>query len=121
MAQKLGDRLLLAESLAGVASVFAARGQPERAARLYRATAALRGKMGAAGEGQERPATERGLNAVRVALSPEAFAAAWATGAALPLAAVVAEAGGEPPVIEPPDTSVGPADQGTVPTLTARE
>jgi non-specific serine/threonine protein kinase len=90
-----GDRLLLAESLAGVASVFAARGQPERAARLYGATAALRETIGVADEGQERPATERRVAAVRAALAPEEFAAAWAAGEALPLADAVAEALGD--------------------------
>ena len=64
----------------------------ERAARLYGAAAALRERLGAAVVPWERPAHERDLAAVRAALGPAAFAAAWAAGAALPLEAAVAEA-----------------------------
>jgi predicted ATPase/DNA-binding CsgD family transcriptional regulator len=121
MAQELGDRLLLADALAGVASVAAIRGQPERAARLYGAAAALREEIGVPDEGQERPASERRVTAVRAALSPEAFAAAWAAGAALPLAAVVAEALGEPAPIGPTDTTAAVSDPGAAAGLTLRE
>jgi non-specific serine/threonine protein kinase len=121
MAQKLGDGLLLAESLAGVASVFAARGQPERAARLYGATAALRAQIGVAEEGQERPDTERRVTAVRRALSPDAFAAAWSAGASLPLTAVVTEALADTAEVAPPAPTVPSTDEGSLPGLTARE
>src|SRR5262249_11833327 len=46
LAQDHGDRLFLANALTGVASVATVRGQPERAARLYGAAAALRDAIG---------------------------------------------------------------------------
>ena len=82
----------MADALDGVAGVAAARGQAERAARLHGAAAALREQLGATVVPWEHPAHERDLAAVRAALEPEAFAAAWAAGAALPLEAAVAEA-----------------------------
>jgi non-specific serine/threonine protein kinase len=92
LAQEHGDRLFLANALTGIASVAASRRQPERAARLYAAAEALREELGAPDEGWERPAHERRVAAVRAALAPETFAAAWTAGATLPLDAVIAEA-----------------------------
>lgn len=92
LAQEHGDRLFLADALCGVASVAMAQGEPRRAARLYAAAAAIREQLGASVEGWERPAYDRGVAAVRAALSPDAFAAAWATGEDLAQAEVVAEA-----------------------------
>ena len=92
LAEESGDRLFVADALDGVASVAAARGQAERAARLHGAAATLRERLGAAVAPWERPAYERDVAAVRAALGAEAFAAAWAAGAALPLEAAVAEA-----------------------------
>lgn len=87
-----GDRRFLAENLAGIAAAVAARGQPERAARLYGAAALLREQLGAATEGWRPTAYEREVAQVRAALPPATFAAAWEAGTALPLAAVIAEA-----------------------------
>jgi DNA-binding NarL/FixJ family response regulator len=69
----------------------AARGQAQRAARLFGAAVALREHLGATVVSWEHPARERDLAAVRAALDPAACEAAWAAGAALPLEAVVAE------------------------------
>lgn len=91
LAQEHGDRLFLADALCGVASVVTAQGEPARAARLYAAAAAIREQLGASVEGWERPAYERGVAAVRAALSPETFAAAWAAGEDLSPTEVVAE------------------------------
>jgi non-specific serine/threonine protein kinase len=85
-------QLWVANALDGVAAVAAVRGQPERAARLHGAAAALRERMGAAVAPWERPAYERDLAAARAALAPDAFDAAWAAGAAQPLEEAVAEA-----------------------------
>ena len=92
LAGERGDPLWAADALDGVAGVAAARGQAERAARLFGAAAALREQLGAAVVPWEHPARERDLAAARAALEPAAFEAAWAAGAALPLEAAVAEA-----------------------------
>ena len=92
LVQAHGDRLLVAGALAGVANVEAARGRPQRAARLDGAVAALREELGATVTPWERPAYERQVAAVRATLSPEAFAAAWEAGRTLRLEQAVAEA-----------------------------
>ena len=92
LAQKSGVLLRAANALDGVAGVAAARGDAVRAVRLYGATAALRERLGAALPPYERLVHERNLAAARAALSPDAFAAAWAAGAVLPPEAVGAEA-----------------------------
>ena len=58
----------MADALDGVASVAAARGQAERAARLHGAAATLRERLGAQVAPWERPAHEREVAAVRAAL-----------------------------------------------------
>jgi DNA-binding NarL/FixJ family response regulator len=81
----------------------------------------MREQVGAPVEAVDRAAYERGLTLVRAALSPEAFAAAWAGGASLSFAAAVAEAyaGGGP------DGAPGSASDAPVPVaaagLTVRE
>ena len=92
LAQEHGDRLFLLAALAGVASVAAAQGEPTRAARLYGAAAAMREQLGASIEAWQRPAHDRAEAMVRAALSPEAFAAAWAAGETLPQEDAIAEA-----------------------------
>jgi non-specific serine/threonine protein kinase len=119
LAQDHGDRLFLANALTGVAGVAAARGQPERAARLYGAAAALRDEIGVPDEVWERPTYERRVASVRAALSPEAFAAAWGAGAKLPLAAVIAEALGDAASTEPAPPALD--DAASALGLTGRE
>jgi non-specific serine/threonine protein kinase len=97
-----GDRRFLAENLAGIAGAVAARGQPERAARLYGAAARLREQLGASTEGWRPAAYEREVAQVRAALSPAVFADAWGAGTALPLAAVIAEALADEPLADEP-------------------
>jgi non-specific serine/threonine protein kinase len=87
-----GNRRFLAETLESIAGVAAARGDPERAARLYGAAAALRRQIDAPVEGWERPVYERGVELARAGLSAEAFEAAWSAGSALPFADIIAEA-----------------------------
>ncbi|MGH2561734.1 MAG: ATP-binding protein [Thermomicrobiales bacterium] len=103
------------EVLEGVATVAAATGQPERAARLLGAVAGLRERIGL---GLRFPADilayQRAVAAARVALGEEAFAAAWSAGRDLPRDQVVAEALA---VDAPPEQ---PLPIGA-PTLTKRE
>ena len=91
VARDRGERRFLAEAIAGIAGVDVARGQPERAARLLAAAAALREQLGAP-QGWGRPVHESAAAAARAALPPEAFAAAWAAGTALPLEEAITEA-----------------------------
>ena len=85
------QRRHVAETIARIASVIVERGQAERATRLLAAAAALREQLGAP-RGRGRRVHERTAAAARAALPPEAFAASWAAGEALPLEEAVAEA-----------------------------
>jgi hypothetical protein len=78
--------------LRGLAGVAAARGQSERAARLWGAAEALRDSMRPDTPTDLQPLEECDLAAARCALGEAAFAAAWAKGRALPLEQVVADA-----------------------------
>lgn len=103
LANDHGDRRFLAETLGSMAGLAAAQGQPERAARLFGAAAALREQIDTPVEGWERPAFERGLELTRAALSVDAFDAAWSAGAALSLRDVMLEALADPGPLEPPN------------------
>jgi tetratricopeptide (TPR) repeat protein len=74
------DQANLPYCLEGLAGVAAARGEPERAARLFGAAAALREASGAPMPTPVRPFYEHFLNMARAALSPAVFAAAWIAG-----------------------------------------
>ncbi len=89
---ELGDRRIIAMALDGVAGLAIAWGQPERAARLFGAAAALREASGLPIDPACRAAHGRDVAAARAALGEDAFAAGWAAGAALPLSVAVAEA-----------------------------
>ncbi len=89
---EVGDRRIIALALDGVAGVAIAWEQSERASRLFGAAAALREASGLPVEPAFRAAHGRDVAAARAALGEDAFAAGWATGAALPLPAAVAEA-----------------------------
>ncbi len=102
---ELGDRRMIALALDGVAGLAIAWRQPERAARLLGAAAAMRETGGLPVEPTFRIAHERAVAAARAALGEEALAAGWAAGAALPLPAAVAEA-----------TAIAAPAPGTVPT-----
>jgi DNA-binding CsgD family transcriptional regulator len=86
------DLRLLTDALTGLAGVAAHTDQAERAARLYGAASAQRTRLGTPIVAWDRRAYERGLDAARSALSPEAFAAAWQAGEALSLESLVAGA-----------------------------
>ncbi len=119
LAQTHGDRIQAANALAGVAAVDAEGNRPERAARLLGAAAALREQLGAAAEPWERPDCERVLASARAVLGEDAFAAAWAAGAVLPLETAIAEALADPEAADAPNPP-GPTVAGGV-ELTMRE
>jgi DNA-binding CsgD family transcriptional regulator len=92
MWQQMGNRENQAEWLAGVATLAAARAEPEQAARLFGAAEALRDALGHAFTLPERAAFERGADAARAALAPATFATAETAGQALSLDQAVTEA-----------------------------
>jgi predicted ATPase/DNA-binding NarL/FixJ family response regulator len=89
---ELGDPRNIAMALDGVAGLAVARGLYERAGRLFGAAAALRESSGLPSDAATRAANERDAGTVRSALGEDAFVAAWAASAALPLRVAIAEA-----------------------------
>jgi non-specific serine/threonine protein kinase len=86
-----GEKPHVAGCLRGLASVAAASGEYERAARLYGAAEALREAIGAPVP-RRHAISEQALTAVQSALGESGFAAAFATGRALPVVTAVADA-----------------------------
>jgi non-specific serine/threonine protein kinase len=98
-----GQRLSIAMSLRGLASIDALTGRFERAVRLLGAAEALRAAIDAPIP-RHHAQTLRALEQARAALGSEAFAALWEAGSTAPLAEVVAEAM-EPPLEAPYDSA----------------
>lgn len=84
----LGDRVGVAACLEGLAAAAVARAQPERAARLLGAAAAVGASIGATIPQADPAAHARAVEAARAALPP----AAWAAGQALTAEAAYAVA-----------------------------
>ena len=87
-----GDRQGIAYCLIGLAGVARGRGELRRAARLCGAAEALLAAIGAVVVPGIRPIYEGELRALRAALAPQDFAAAWAEGEAMPLERAIAKA-----------------------------
>jgi len=90
--QDIGSTPGIARSLAGLAGVAAAQGQPERAARLFGAAEALLGSIGATLDPADRLAYARDVATIRAQLGADASAAHWAMGRAMTLEQMIAEA-----------------------------
>ncbi len=90
--REIGNPLYLPWCLEGMAGVAVARGQPERAARLLGAGAALHQRMGSSLPAAHPAGEARTRAAIHALLGDEAFATARATGGALPLDEVIADA-----------------------------
>jgi len=88
---RVGDKMGIAGSLRGLASIAALTGRFEHAARLYGAAEALGESVGAP-VGHPSARTAQALAKIRAGLGEPGFAAAWAAGRGLPLAEAVAEA-----------------------------
>lgn len=82
MRRAQGNKAGIAECLEGFARVAQ---DPERAARLFAAAAAVRAVVGAPLPPSDRPDYDRQLNAIRNGLGQEGFAAAWEQGWAMTL------------------------------------
>jgi len=87
-----GDAWGIAHCLVGLAGVAGARGQLERAARLFGATEALLNTTGLRLEPVDQIQQDRNIAVARAQLDDATFAAAWAAGRALTLEQAVAEA-----------------------------
>ena len=102
----LGDQLEVARCLEGMAGVAGAVGRAEHAARLFGAASARREAVGAPVAPADRARYERDLEAARLALGPERFAAAWEEGRAWPLERLIPgapEPAGGPAMCGDPD------------------
>jgi predicted ATPase/DNA-binding SARP family transcriptional activator len=86
----VGDKWGILSCLEGLAGVAVGHGRSELAARLFGAADALREAIGAPRSPTEQAAHERDLAAVRARLGEEEFAAAWASGRAMPLDTAIA-------------------------------
>jgi predicted ATPase/class 3 adenylate cyclase len=89
---ELGDKPGIVECLGVLAGVTATQDQPEWAARLLGAVAALRQAVGIPVPTYAQAEYDRGVAAARAALGDEVFAAAWAEGRAMTLDQAVAYA-----------------------------
>ncbi|MCC6792111.1 MAG: hypothetical protein IT336_10510 [Thermomicrobiales bacterium] len=118
---ELGDRRIIAMALDGVAGVAIVSGQPAHGARLFGAAAALREASGLPVDPACRAAHERDVDAARAAMGREAFAAAWADGAASPLSVTIAEATSIAESVPGTDTTSLPPNQADLLGLTPRE
>jgi hypothetical protein len=90
--QEGGDTWYLATPVAGLAAIAMSAGKAAQASRLIGAAAALRSRSGGALWPNEQARFERTVAAARAALGDEAYPREVATGQALPLAKVIAEA-----------------------------
>lgn len=88
--QELGDPQGTAACLAGLGGVAGVAARPEKAVRLFGATAALLEATGAHLEAIERAIYERSVAAARAVLGATRFAEAWAAGRAIPLEQAIA-------------------------------
>jgi DNA-binding NarL/FixJ family response regulator len=102
--ERVGDKLGIAASLRGLASIAALTGRYERAVRLHSAAEALREAIGAPMP-RHHALYEQAVATARAGLGEAWFAAAWAAGRALPLAEAIAEA-----LAAPKETPPTPAD-----------
>ena len=92
LSRDIGDRALSGLCLAGMASMAAVYGQPERATRLFSAAEAQFDALSYILEPQDRSDNERNLAIAREQLSEELFSDVWAAGRALTLEQATIEA-----------------------------
>ncbi len=126
--RETGNRWYLAEALEAVAATAARLGEPDRAARLWGAAAALREVIGAPVPPPDRAGHDEAVAGVRALLGDDAFAAAVAAGRALAPeeAAAAAATVGDRSGAGAPDATAVPEDAGPIGEaahlgLTARE
>jgi len=82
-ARRTGWQINIAYCASGLASIAAARGDTETAARLFGAAEGVKERVGAQIQPYARPAYDQGAALVRDRLAEPAIAAAWAAGRAM--------------------------------------
>lgn len=90
LALEMENKLDIADSLAVLAGVIGATGQPERAARLLGVWEATLEHLGATSQPADKPEHDRNIGAVCAQLDPQVFEAAWVEGRAMSLEQAVA-------------------------------
>ncbi|HUS17830.1 MAG TPA: tetratricopeptide repeat protein, partial [Chloroflexia bacterium] len=95
LARRTGRKVAIAWCLGGLAGVAAVQAQPTRAARLFAAAGGLLAAIGTQLDPADQAEHDRHLALARAQLAGPGWAAAWASGAALPLDAAVAFATGD--------------------------
>lgn len=90
--REMGNQPHLARSFESIALIAAATHRPERAARLFGVAAALRTRLGAPLQPNDRDFNDRYIADIRTELGDRAFGAAWERGATLDLDAVIEDA-----------------------------
>jgi ATP/maltotriose-dependent transcriptional regulator MalT len=117
------EKLGIAQSIEGLAGLAATHGQPQLAARLLGATAALRESMGTAPTAIERERRDRALATASLAIGGLAADTAFSQGREIPLSAAIAEAARIAPTIpsRPPGESSSPTASVDDFGLSARE
>ncbi|HMA34200.1 MAG TPA: tetratricopeptide repeat protein, partial [Chloroflexia bacterium] len=90
LVQELGDKIATAHCLEGLSLVAVLQGDPTRAAWLAGAAGALRQAIDSQMPLVDRPHYEQGLARARASVDADAWASAWAAGAALALDDVLA-------------------------------
>ncbi len=89
---EINSVIMIAEGLNGLAGAIGPLGQPEKAARLYGASEALREKLGARIQVGDMADYESGLARVRAMLDPVRFDALWAEGRGMEMEQAIAYA-----------------------------
>ncbi|MEO8607944.1 MAG: NB-ARC domain-containing protein [Chloroflexota bacterium] len=89
LASALGPRLLVATALEGLASILIQTGQVNLAVQFFAATTALRTEMNIPVRPVDQIVVKDAMESAQVMLGSNAFAAAWAAGADVPLEAIV--------------------------------
>jgi predicted ATPase/DNA-binding CsgD family transcriptional regulator/Tfp pilus assembly protein PilF len=92
LAYRNGETRLVAEPLCGLGGVAGLSGQPVRAARLLAGAEALAATVGFDPPPLTRALIDRAVAAAKTAAGPVAFNAAWASGSAMNVDALVTEA-----------------------------
>ncbi len=125
VAREVGDKVLIALGLEGLAGVVGTQGEPVWATRLWGAAAALRDRIGAPMPPIERAGYERATAAVRMHLGEQIFATAWTEGRAMTPEQALAAKGPVPlpqPLLSAPSSIPPVKPAPTYPDgLTARE
>jgi non-specific serine/threonine protein kinase len=102
LCRTLGDRLGLANGLLRAAHLALALNQPDRAARMLGAAAALREEIAAPAIPTDQAATDRIAHTATLALGEHGYGVEWGTGRGLPVERAVAEVLALGPDLVPP-------------------